>query len=67
MYMENNPLTYVLTSAKLDAIGHHWIAGLANYNFVLNYQSGKTNADALSHISKGGNMTGTYRLIQYMP
>ena len=49
------PLTYVLTSAKLDATGHHWIAGLANYNFVLNYHSGKMNvdADALSYIQKG--------------
>ena len=31
-----------------------WIASLANYNFALNYQSGKMNvdADALSHIPK---------------
>ena len=50
--MDNNPLTYVLTSTKLDATGHHWVASLANYNFALNYQLGKTNvdADALSHI-----------------
>ena len=55
MYIENNLLTYVLTSAKLDATGHHWVAGLANYNFALNYHSGKINvdADALSHIPKG--------------
>ena len=55
MYMDNNPLTYILTSAKLDARGHHWVASLANYNFALNYQSGKMNldADALSHIPKG--------------
>ena len=26
MYMVNNPLTYILTSAKLDATGHHWVA-----------------------------------------
>ena len=37
MYTDNNPLTYVLTSAKLDAMGHHWVAGLANYNFALYY------------------------------
>ena len=37
MFTDNNPLTYVLTSAKLDATGHHWVAGLANYNFALNY------------------------------
>ena len=44
MYIDNNPLTYVLNSA-----------GLVNYNFTLNYHSGKANvdADALSHIPKG--------------
>ena len=55
LYTNNNPLIYVLTSAKLDATGHHLVAGLANYKFALNYHSGKTNVDAgpLSHIPKG--------------
>ena len=34
---DNNPLTYVLTTAKLDAMGHRWITGLANYNFHIHY------------------------------
>ena len=34
MYADNNPLTYVLTSVKLDATDHCWVAGLANYNFI---------------------------------
>ena len=52
---DNNPLMYVLMTAKLDAMGHRWITGLANYNFHLNYQSGKSNvkADALSRIDWG--------------
>ena len=52
VYTDNNPLTYVLTTAKLDATGQRWIATLANYNFSLHYKSGKTNieADALSRI-----------------
>ena len=52
MYTDNNPLTYVLTSARLDATGQRWIATLANYNFSLHYKSGKMNieADALSRI-----------------
>ena len=52
MYMDNNPLTYVLTTVKLDATGQHWIAALANYNFDLHYRSGRTSveADALSRI-----------------
>ena len=52
VYTDNNPLTYVLSTAKLDATGQRWIAALANYNFSLHYKSGKTNieADALSRI-----------------
>ena len=49
---DNNPLTYVLTTTILDAMGHRWIACLANYNFHIHYKSGKSNvkADALSQI-----------------
>ena len=53
VYTHNNPLTYILTTAKLDAASHHWVASLANYNFHLYYWAGKTNvdADALSWVS----------------
>ena len=37
VYTDNNPLTYVLTTAKLDAMGQRWIAGLSNYNFHIHY------------------------------
>ena len=52
VYTDNNPLTYVLTTAKLDATGQRWVASLANYNFKIFYKSGKLNveADALLHI-----------------
>ena len=43
---DNNPLTYVLTSAKLDATGHRWLAALGSYDFSLKYKSGKSNGDA---------------------
>ena len=43
---DNNPLTYVLTSAKLDATGQRWVAALSAYNFDLTYRSGINNADA---------------------
>ena len=46
VYTDNNPLTYVLTTAKLDATGQRWIANLANYNFKIHYRSGKSNKDA---------------------
>ena len=50
----NNPLTYVLSSAKLDATGHRWLAALPTFNFAIRYRAGKTNkdADALSRLPK---------------
>ena len=52
MYTDNNPLTYVLTTAKLDATGHRWVAALSNYTFSIFYKPGKghKDADALSRI-----------------
>ena len=52
VYMDYNPLTYILTTAKLDATGQRWVASLANYNFKIFYRSGKHNveADVLSRI-----------------
>ena len=46
VHMDNNPLTYVLTTAKLDAMGQRWVTALANYNFKVIYCSGKQNTDA---------------------
>ena len=53
VYTDNNPLTYVLSSAKLDACGQRWVAKLANYIFTIKYKCGLNNveADALSRIS----------------
>ena len=46
VYTDNNPLTYVLTSAKLDVMGQSWIASLPNYDFKIFYQSRHLNVDA---------------------
>ena len=52
VFTDNNPLTYILTTAKLDTTGQRWVAALSIYNFQIYYRSGKTNAnaDALSRI-----------------
>lgn len=52
VYTDNNPLTYILSTAKLDATGQRWVAELENFNFNIVYRSGKHNldADALSRI-----------------
>ena len=49
---DNNPLTYIFSSANLDAAGQRWVAQLASYNFALKYQKGKDNtiANFLSHL-----------------
>ena len=49
---DNNPLTYILSTAKVDATGQRWISHLSNYRFTIHYRPGKNNtdADALSRI-----------------
>ena len=51
---DNNPLTYIFSSANLDAAGQCWVAHLASYNFSLEYQKGKDNtvADFLSQMNE---------------
>ena len=46
VYTDNNPLTYVMTFAKLNAYSHRWVASLAIYVFSLYYKQGKQNVDA---------------------
>lgn len=43
---DNNPLTYILTSAKLDCASHRWLAALSTFNFNIKYRAGKSNQDA---------------------
>ena len=46
VYTDNNPLTYILISAKLDATGHRWLADPASCKFDIVYRSGLNNANA---------------------
>ena len=57
IYTDDNIFTYVLMTAKLDAMRHRRVTSLANYNFHLHYQPGRSNveADALSRINWGKN------------
>ena len=51
---DNNLLTYIFSSANLDAAGQRWVARLASYSFSLEYQKGKDNtvANFLSQMSE---------------
>jgi hypothetical protein len=50
VFTDNNPLTYVMKTEKLPALEQRWVGDLANFNFSIQYKSGKhnANADALS-------------------
>ena len=54
VHTDNNPLTYIFSSANLDATGQRWVAHLASYNFSLEYQKGKDNTvtDFLSQMNE---------------
>ena len=43
---DSNPLTYILTSAKLDATSYRWLAALSTFSFKLQYRAGNQNLDA---------------------
>ena len=52
VYTDNNPLTYVMTTAKLNATGQRWVSELADFNFDIKYRPGRSNvaADFLSRM-----------------
>ena len=52
--MDNNPLTYVMTTPNLDTVGHRWVAAMAGYNFEIEYVRGSHNqvANALSRMGE---------------
>ena len=46
VYTDNNPLTYVMSTAKLNASGLRWVAELSDFDFSIKYRPGKSNSDA---------------------
>ena len=52
MRLDNNPLTYVMTTPNLDVIGHRWVTAIAGYNMTLEYLKGTDNkvADLMSQV-----------------
>ena len=43
---DNNPLTYVMKSARLDAVSSRWVSALSPFNFTIHYKAGYKNKDA---------------------
>ncbi|KAI3364945.1 hypothetical protein L3Q82_000943 [Scortum barcoo] len=46
IFTDNNPLTYVLSTAKLNAVGYRWVGQLADFHFDIKCRPGKVNIDA---------------------
>ena len=56
VFTDNNPLSYLQTTAKLGATEMRWAAELAQFNFNITYRSGRSNgnADTLSRKASHG-------------
>ncbi|XP_040195270.1 LOW QUALITY PROTEIN: uncharacterized protein LOC120928229 [Rana temporaria] len=63
---DNNPLTYILTTAKLDATGHRWLAALSGFRFSLKYRPGVNNQDADALSDDHGHLGAerTFKLVR---
>lgn len=50
VFTDNNPLSYINSTAKLGATEARWVSELSHFNYEIKFRSGKTNvnADALS-------------------
>ncbi|RXN26489.1 Retrovirus-related Pol poly from transposon [Labeo rohita] len=44
VYTDNNPLTYIMSTAKLNTVG--WVGELSDFRFDIKYRPGKVNVDA---------------------
>ena len=48
---DNNPLTCIMTTPNLDAIGHRWVGVLVWFNSELEYQKGCDNSGRCTELS----------------
>ena len=46
VYTDNNPLTYLLFTAKLNSTGIRWVSELADFNFKIRYRPSRVHRDA---------------------
>ena len=62
VYTDNNPLCYVMSTAKLKAVEHRWVAELARFNFSLKYRAGRLNGSA-DGLSRRPHKEGDYYVL----
>ena len=49
---DNSPLTYIMMTPNLNAMGHQWVNALAGFDFKIEYLKGTDNkvTDVLSQV-----------------
>ena len=64
---DNNPLTYIFKSAKLDAVTQRWVSALEQFDFKIMYLPGNDNiiADALSRKYEDNDIEESSRFHQW--
>lgn len=45
VYTNNNPLTYVLSTARLNVVGQRWVGELVDLHLDIKYRLGRSNVD----------------------
>ncbi len=58
---DSNPLTYLLTSAKLDATSYRWLSSLSKFTFKIQNRAGSRNQDSLDGRKQKFQMTSRHR------
>ena len=56
VYTNNNPLVYVLSSAKLSATGQRWVNELGDFNLQIHYKPGRNHQDTAALSRFPGNI-----------
>ena len=53
VWVDHNPLMYIMSTPNLNAMGHQWVVALAQFNFEIEYQKGHDNitGDMLSQVT----------------
>lgn len=46
VFSDNNPLSYILTTPKLDVTRLRWVGELSDFQFTVKYKPGSLNRDA---------------------
>lgn len=69
VYTDNNPLSYLNSTAKLGATEMRWVAELSQFNYTIKYRSGRSNvnADALSRKTIHTEETARLEQMEFHP